>query len=79
MRILVFWTDGRVSLHFHSTLMNYLPLSFERQSMRLMRRFGVGEKPECPYECKECKSSFSVQYQVCPECGGYSVERDEWG
>jgi ribosomal protein L37E len=46
--------------------------------MGLIRRFGVIEKPDCPYECKRCETAFSVQYQVCPECGGYSVEREEW-
>ena len=46
--------------------------------MRLMRRFGMEAKPECPYECKGCETTFSVEYQVCPECGSYSVERDDW-
>ena len=46
--------------------------------MRLMRRFGMETKPECPYECKGCETTFTVEYQVCPECGSYSVERDDW-
>lgn len=31
-----------------------------------------------PYACKCCNSRFTVQYQVCPECGGYSIERVDW-
>jgi rRNA maturation endonuclease Nob1 len=31
-----------------------------------------------PYACKCCDSRFAVQYQVCPECGGYSIERVNW-
>jgi len=27
-----------------------------------------------PYACKGCGTAFDVQYHVCPECGGYSVE-----
>jgi rRNA maturation endonuclease Nob1 len=31
-----------------------------------------------PYACKCCDSRFAVQYQVCPECGGYAIERINW-
>ncbi|MFC6871811.1 hypothetical protein [Halobellus marinus] len=27
-----------------------------------------------PYACQGCGATFEVQYHVCPECGGYSVE-----
>ncbi|WP_458187652.1 hypothetical protein [Haladaptatus sp. NG-WS-4] len=43
-----------------------------------MRRFGESSEQESPYECKGCGASFGVQYQVCPECGGYTIERDDW-
>lgn len=28
-----------------------------------------------PYECRSCRTSFEVEYHVCPECSGFSVER----
>lgn len=31
-----------------------------------------------PYACQCCGCRFAVQYQVCPECGGYSIERSDW-
>ncbi len=50
--------------------------------MGLMRRFGVRSDSEsetdCPYECRGCNAAFTVQYQVCPECGGYTIERNDW-
>ncbi|WP_330630392.1 hypothetical protein [Halocatena halophila] len=34
---------------------------------------------ECePYECRRCGEKFSFQYQVCPDCGGYAIERFDW-
>ena len=47
--------------------------------MGLMSRLGVGPADEAPpYECKGCETGFDVQYQVCPECGSYAVERVDW-
>jgi rRNA maturation endonuclease Nob1 len=31
-----------------------------------------------PYECTNCGARFALQRQVCPECGGYSLDRTEW-
>ncbi|MFB6160916.1 MAG: hypothetical protein ABEJ61_07030 [Haloferacaceae archaeon] len=27
------------------------------------------------YTCRGCGRSFDLQHHVCPECGGFSVER----
>lgn len=26
--------------------------------------------------CRGCRETFEMEYHVCPECGGYRVERD---
>jgi rRNA maturation endonuclease Nob1 len=31
-----------------------------------------------PYECKSCGARFRLRQQVCPECGGYTLDRIEW-
>ena len=31
-----------------------------------------------PYMCGNCGSEFDIQYHVCPECGGFNVERQHW-
>ncbi len=46
--------------------------------MGLMRRLGVSSDQETPYECKGCGTTFGVLPQVCPECGSYIIERDDW-
>ena len=30
------------------------------------------------YVCRGCGAGFDERWQVCPECGGYSVRRREW-
>ena len=30
------------------------------------------------YECKGCERGFEMQRQVCPDCGGYRIERADW-
>lgn len=30
------------------------------------------------YECKGCEARFEMRRQVCPECGGYRIERVDW-
>ena len=30
------------------------------------------------YACLACENGYDVQHHVCPECGGYSVERIDW-
>ncbi|QIB72787.1 hypothetical protein GL213_11685 [Halogeometricum borinquense] len=50
---------------------------------RLLRLAGVGPReqsethgsPEFPYVCRGCGTAYDVQYHVCPDCGGFSVER----
>lgn len=44
----------------------------------LRGRFGTEDEPPPPYACLSCRSRFMVQYQVCPECGGYMIERIDW-
>ncbi len=31
------------------------------------------------YICRGCGEPFGVEYYICPECGGYSVERSQAG
>ena len=31
------------------------------------------------YVCRGCGEAFTLEYHVCPECGGYSVERTQGG
>ncbi|WP_117591356.1 hypothetical protein [Haloprofundus halophilus] len=35
-----------------------------------------GEANGGPYKCRGCGETYSVEYHVCPTCGGYSVESD---
>jgi rRNA maturation endonuclease Nob1 len=30
------------------------------------------------YECKSCGGRFKFQRQVCPDCGGYTLDRIDW-
>lgn len=43
-----------------------------------LRRVLRDETAEHTYECKGCGQPFELQYQVCPSCGGFSVERADW-
>jgi rRNA maturation endonuclease Nob1 len=43
-----------------------------------LRRVLRSNVAEYTYECKSCGQSFELQHQVCPSCGGFSVERVEW-
>lgn len=44
---------------------------------RVMEAFGEDDaRPE--YACLACENGYDVQHHVCPECGGYSVERIDW-
>lgn len=36
------------------------------------------EEPRGAYQCRSCRSRFEGRYHVCPDCGGYRVERVEW-
>ncbi|EJN60466.1 hypothetical protein HSB1_10690 [Halogranum salarium B-1] len=35
---------------------------------------GFAHEPVPAYRCHGCHTGFDVQYHVCPDCGGYSVE-----
>jgi Zn finger protein HypA/HybF involved in hydrogenase expression len=42
---------------------------------RLIEIAGFGAQETAgQYTCLSCGVSYEVQYHVCPECGGYSVE-----
>ncbi|UPV98958.1 DUF1272 domain-containing protein [Halorussus gelatinilyticus] len=30
------------------------------------------------FQCTSCNTCFEVQRQVCPECGGYDIDRRTW-
>jgi rRNA maturation endonuclease Nob1 len=30
------------------------------------------------YRCQQCNAEFELDRQVCPVCGGYSIESTEW-
>ncbi|WP_435077414.1 hypothetical protein [Halococcus sp. AFM35] len=45
---------------------------------RLNRYIGRDEG-ETEYVCRNCGVGFDERRQVCPECGGYSIRRREWG
>jgi rRNA maturation endonuclease Nob1 len=44
----------------------------------LREQFAGNDTTELPYERRACETRFTVQYQVCPECGGYTIDRAEW-
>ncbi|RLM59617.1 hypothetical protein DVK02_02440 [Halobellus sp. Atlit-31R] len=48
---------------------------------RLLELAGLGPREAseatdrtAPYACLGCGATYEVQYHVCPECGGFSVE-----
>lgn len=45
---------------------------------RISDAFFHEEEHPGPYACQNCDRRFSLQYQVCPECGGYAIERVDW-
>jgi rRNA maturation endonuclease Nob1 len=44
---------------------------------RVIERF-ANEAPQPEFACLTCDASYDVQHHVCPRCGGYSVERNDW-
>ena len=38
----------------------------------------ANDADETEYVCRNCEAGFDERWQVCPECGGYSVRRREW-
>ncbi|EMA38799.1 FmdB family zinc ribbon protein [Halococcus hamelinensis] len=46
---------------------------------RFRGRIGAAnDTDETEYACRDCGTGFDERWQVCPECGGYSVRRREW-
>ncbi|MFB6131142.1 MAG: hypothetical protein ABEJ28_10015 [Salinigranum sp.] len=43
--------------------------TFER-----FRELFASEPAPRPYRCRTCRSTFEVQYHVCPDCGGFSID-----
>ncbi|SEO38781.1 hypothetical protein SAMN04487948_102180 [Halogranum amylolyticum] len=41
---------------------------------RLRRFIGLSHDELPAYRCHGCGTEFELQYHVCPDCGGYSVE-----
>ena len=39
---------------------------------RLIERLGAGVDGD--YECRTCGAGYRVQYHVCPDCEGFSVD-----
>lgn len=46
---------------------------------RFNRYIGREDGEATEYVCRDCASGFDERWQVCPECGSYSVRRREWG
>ena len=45
---------------------------------RLKQLAGLGgEVPDRPYVCRTCEADLDLEYHVCPECGGFTVELRE--
>jgi lipopolysaccharide biosynthesis regulator YciM len=36
---------------------------------------GTADRRRKPYECRTCGQRYELEYYVCPECEGFSVER----
>jgi len=45
---------------------------------RVVDRLRDDEPAPPDYTCLACNDGFDVQHHVCPNCGGYSVERNDW-
>lgn len=49
------------------------------RSFPILRGIFGGKSPEdTPYRCVKCGAELAVQYQECPECGGYTIDRAAW-
>lgn len=35
-------------------------------------------EPDATYECKDCGTSFDLDRQTCPDCGGFTIDRIDW-
>jgi len=42
---------------------------------RFRRLFATGDREE-PFVCCSCGERYEVEFHTCPECEGFSVERD---
>jgi lipopolysaccharide biosynthesis regulator YciM len=49
------------------------------RSYPILRGIFGGKSPDdAPYRCVNCGTTLSVQYQQCPECGSYTIDRAAW-
>lgn len=46
---------------------------------KLARVVRADADPERAYECKDCGTQFCLDRQSCPNCGGYTIDRTDWG
>ena len=40
--------------------------------------FGTQSPEDAPYQCLNCGTTLALQYQECPECGSYTIDRVDW-
>lgn len=52
-------------------------MSFSDTLARVVR--AVDADAEGIYECQDCNARFDLDRQTCPECGGCSIDRSDWG
>ncbi|MFB6166489.1 MAG: hypothetical protein ABEJ31_15125 [Haloarculaceae archaeon] len=46
--------------------------------LRALASARAGQDAEPEFACQRCGAGFEAQRQVCPECGGYHIDRPEW-
>jgi len=43
-----------------------------------LKGFADAGDTDAGFECQGCGTSLEAQRQVCPECGGYHIDRADW-
>lgn len=56
-------------------------MSLTETLARVVRRGGAERDADAEgvYECEGCGATFSLDRQTCPDCGGYAIDRADWG